>query len=108
MGLYKSEKEDSIKFQKVIEIDLTFLDGKCGSSLHPSLYPFEQKVGEALNCKKVGQEIEEYVKEFVSKKMISPKVSIILSHDRDGKPNPASEIYVRRKMQLLPKVGITP
>lgn len=40
--------------------------------------------------------------------MISPKVSIVLSHDKDGKPNPASEIYVRKKMQLLPKVGITP
>lgn len=59
-----------------------------------------------FNCRKVSEEIRALTKERVAKTGQKLKITVILAEDSHGRPDPASEIYVRKKLELMPEVGI--
>ena len=55
-----------------------------------------------FNCKAVSEAINEVVKENIQLQSAKPKITVILALGKNRRPNPASEIYVNKKMQVMP------
>lgn len=60
------------------------------------LYTNYQK--QKFDCQKVSNVIKNVVKQNLSQLLKKPKITIILAEGKDRLPNPASEIYVRKKL----------
>jgi 5,10-methylene-tetrahydrofolate dehydrogenase/methenyl tetrahydrofolate cyclohydrolase len=59
-----------------------------------------------FNCKAVSEAINEIVKNNIQNRSAKPKVTVILALGKNRLPNPASEIYVNKKLQVMPQLGI--
>lgn len=65
-----------------------------------------QQFSTKLNCKLVSEEICAFTKEKIERLGITPKITVILALSSEGRPNPASSIYVSKKLELMPKLSI--